>query len=90
MGAFNVEVILKFLPFSFTQCFILSRELKFRKLMFQCEVVDPVDVQAIATTVTRALGTYGTPALTEIISNCMAQDLSWKVKTSRLAQSIYN
>ena len=44
----------------------------------ECEVVDPVDVQAIATTVTRALGSYGTPAFTEIISNCMAQDLSWK------------
>ncbi|CAN6710691.1 unnamed protein product [Malus baccata var. baccata] len=43
-----------------------------------CEVVDPADAQAITTTVTRALGTYGTPAFTEIISNCMAQDLSWK------------
>ncbi|KAM2647761.1 hypothetical protein TB1_000974 [Malus domestica] len=44
----------------------------------ECEVVDPADAQAITTTVTRALGTYGTPAFTEIISNCMAQDLSWK------------
>ncbi|KAH0983573.1 hypothetical protein GBA52_010750 [Prunus armeniaca] len=35
----------------------------------ECEVVDPADVQAIATTVTRALGTYGTPAFTEIIGN---------------------
>lgn len=50
------------------------------KISFQCEVVDPADVQAIATTVTRALGTYGTPAFTEIIGNCMAQDFSWKVR----------
>lgn len=43
-----------------------------------CEAVDPADVAAIATTVKRALATYGTPALIEIIQNCMAQDLSWK------------
>lgn len=46
---------------------------------FQCEAVDPVDVTAIATTVQRALATYGTPAAKEMIQNCMAQDLSWKV-----------
>ncbi|XP_058201860.1 granule-bound starch synthase 1, chloroplastic/amyloplastic-like [Rhododendron vialii] len=43
-----------------------------------CEVVDPADVAAIATTVKRALATYSTPALIEMIQNCMAQDLSWK------------
>lgn len=43
-----------------------------------CEAVDPADVTAISTTVTRALATYGTPALEEMIQNCMAQDLSWK------------
>ena len=46
---------------------------------FQCEAVDPADVDAIAITVERALATYGTPALKEMIQNCMAQDLSWKV-----------
>lgn len=35
---------------------------------------------AIETTVKRVLATYGTPALKEIIQNCMAQDLSWKVR----------
>ncbi|KAL7221883.1 hypothetical protein ACSBR1_023763 [Camellia fascicularis] len=43
-----------------------------------CDAVDPADVDAVATTVTRALATYGTPALKEMIQNCMAQDLSWK------------
>lgn len=45
----------------------------------QCEAVDPADVTALATTVKRALPIYGTPALTEMIQNCMAQDFSWKV-----------
>ncbi|KAB2597907.1 granule-bound starch synthase 1 [Pyrus ussuriensis x Pyrus communis] len=44
----------------------------------ECEAVDPADAQAIATTITRALEAIGTPAFTEIIINCMAQDLSWK------------
>ncbi|XP_030460456.2 granule-bound starch synthase 1, chloroplastic/amyloplastic-like [Syzygium oleosum] len=44
----------------------------------ECETVDPADVAAIAKTVKRALATYGTPALKEMIGNCMAQDLSWK------------
>lgn len=48
-------------------------------MIFQCEVVDPVDVQAVATTVKRALATYGTLAFAEIIKNCMSQDFSWKV-----------
>ncbi|XP_077247493.1 granule-bound starch synthase 1, chloroplastic/amyloplastic-like [Tasmannia lanceolata] len=43
-----------------------------------CDVVDPADVTAVATTVEKALGVYGTPAFTEMIKNCMAQDLSWK------------
>ncbi|CAL9007577.1 unnamed protein product [Prunus brigantina] len=56
----------------------------------ECEVVDPADVQAIATTVTRALGTYGTPAFTEIIGNCMAQDLSWKGPAKKWEQVLLN
>ncbi|KAI3878315.1 hypothetical protein MKX03_021775 [Papaver bracteatum] len=44
----------------------------------ECEAIDPLDVTAIATTTKRALETYGTPALTEMIQNCMAQDFSWK------------
>lgn len=44
----------------------------------ECKTVDPADVMALATTVKRALTTYGTPALKEMIQNCMAQDLSWK------------
>ncbi|KAL4622062.1 hypothetical protein ACB092_06G269900 [Castanea dentata] len=44
----------------------------------ECEAVDPADVTAVATNVKRAIATYGTPAFTEIIQNCMAQDLSWK------------
>ncbi|KAF7148632.1 hypothetical protein RHSIM_Rhsim03G0214900 [Rhododendron simsii] len=44
----------------------------------ECETVDPADVKAVATTVKRALKTYGTPALAEMIQNCMAQELSWK------------
>ncbi|XP_057969694.1 granule-bound starch synthase 1, chloroplastic/amyloplastic [Malania oleifera] len=44
----------------------------------ECDEVDPADVTAVATTVRRALATYKTPALKEMIQNCMAQDLSWK------------
>ncbi|GAB2300802.1 hypothetical protein Dimus_034836 [Dionaea muscipula] len=44
----------------------------------ECDAVDPADVTALATAVKRALATYGTPALKEMIQNCMAQDLSWK------------
>ncbi|XXG76215.1 hypothetical protein AAC387_Pa08g0617 [Persea americana] len=43
-----------------------------------CEAVDPADVEAVAATIKRALNVYGTPAFTEMINNCMAQDLSWK------------
>lgn len=81
MGGFNVEV-----NKSISTLFFLHKNfstfvwVQVSKISFQCEVVDPADVQAIATTVTRALGTYGTPAFTEIIGNCMAQDLSWKVR----------
>ncbi|XP_068314801.1 granule-bound starch synthase 1, chloroplastic/amyloplastic-like [Pyrus communis] len=52
----------------------------------ECEAVDPADAQAIATTITRALGAIGTPAFTEIISNCMAQDLSWKGPANKWEQ----
>lgn len=41
---------------------------------------------AIVTTVMRALATYGTAALKEMIQNCMAQDLSWKVSTMMTAE----
>ncbi|GFY84020.1 UDP-Glycosyltransferase superfamily protein [Actinidia rufa] len=44
----------------------------------ECKTVDPADVKALATNVKRALKTYGTPALAEMVQNCMAQDLSWK------------
>lgn len=44
----------------------------------ECETVDPDDVDKLATTVNRALKTYGTQAMQEIIQNCMAQDFSWK------------
>ncbi|XP_022762172.1 granule-bound starch synthase 1, chloroplastic/amyloplastic-like [Durio zibethinus] len=43
-----------------------------------CDAVDPSDVDKVARTVKRALATYGTGALKEMIENCMAQDLSWK------------
>ncbi|KAI6706956.1 hypothetical protein NL676_009918 [Syzygium grande] len=43
-----------------------------------CDEVDPADVDSVARTVKRALATCGTAALKEMISNCMAQDLSWK------------
>ncbi|CAM8890176.1 unnamed protein product [Rhodiola kirilowii] len=44
----------------------------------ECDEIDPADVEAIYTTVKRALKAFGTPALTEMIRNGMAQDLSWK------------
>ena len=44
----------------------------------ECDAVDPVDVAAVATNVRRALEVYDTPAMTEMIQNCMAEDLSWK------------
>ncbi|XP_021757776.1 granule-bound starch synthase 1, chloroplastic/amyloplastic-like [Chenopodium quinoa] len=44
----------------------------------ECETIDSSDVAALATTVKRALKTYRTPAMKEMIQNCMAQDVSWK------------
>ncbi|XVF53188.1 hypothetical protein PTKIN_Ptkin05aG0080300 [Pterospermum kingtungense] len=44
----------------------------------ECDEVDPSDVMKVAKTIKRALATYGTQALKEMIQNCMAQDLSWK------------
>ncbi|KAG6428403.1 hypothetical protein SASPL_112654 [Salvia splendens] len=44
----------------------------------ECAAVDPDDVTKIVNTVGRALNVYGTPAFTEMINNCMSQDLSWK------------
>nr|AJG44453.1 granule-bound starch synthase [Lilium davidii var. unicolor] len=43
-----------------------------------CEAIDPVDVVATVKTVKKALKVYGTPAFSEMVQNCMAQDLSWK------------
>ncbi|KAK9145817.1 hypothetical protein Sjap_005720 [Stephania japonica] len=43
-----------------------------------CDVVDPADVEAVAKTVKRAIKVDGTPAIKEMIQNCMSQDLSWK------------
>ncbi|XP_021857321.2 granule-bound starch synthase 1, chloroplastic/amyloplastic [Spinacia oleracea] len=43
-----------------------------------CDMVDPTDLQAVVTTVKKAVATYGTPTLKEMILNCMAQDFSWK------------
>lgn len=45
----------------------------------QCETVDPVDVEALAATVKKAVTSYGSPAFSKMIKACMAQDLSWKV-----------
>lgn len=53
--------------------------MKYVSCQFQCDAVDPVDIDAVGRTVRRALATYGTPAIREMIQNCMAQDLSWKV-----------
>ncbi|XVF10285.1 hypothetical protein REPUB_Repub07fG0169600 [Reevesia pubescens] len=44
----------------------------------ECDAVDPSDVDKVAKGIKRALATYGTQALKEMIQNCMAQDLSWK------------
>ncbi|WRX18902.1 Glycosyl transferase [Theobroma cacao] len=44
----------------------------------ECDAVDPSDVDKVARSIKRALATYGTQALKEMIQNCMAQDLSWK------------
>lgn len=70
MGSFNVKVIL-FTQYDFS---VLSDP-----IWLQCETVDPDDAKALEMTVKRALKTYGTAALEEMIQNCMAQDLSWKV-----------
>lgn len=44
----------------------------------ECDCVDPADISAITKGVKRALATYGTSVLKEMIQNGMAQDLSWK------------
>lgn len=62
------------LALSFAVCFKIAILVR-----VQCAAVDPADVSKIAKTVGRALKVYGTPAFTEMINNCMSQDLSWKV-----------
>ncbi|XP_048558397.1 granule-bound starch synthase 1b, chloroplastic/amyloplastic isoform X2 [Triticum urartu] len=42
------------------------------------ETVDPADVAAVASNVTRALKQYKTLSFHAMVQNCMAQDLSWK------------
>ena len=54
-------------------------------MFLQCDAVDPSDVVKVARTVKKALATYGTGALKEMIQNCMAQDLSWKVSNNSLS-----
>ena len=54
-------------------------------IFLQCDAVDRSDVDKVAKTVKRALATYGTEALKEMIQNCMAQDLSWKVSNNSLS-----
>ncbi|XP_062233680.1 granule-bound starch synthase 1, chloroplastic/amyloplastic-like [Phragmites australis] len=48
------------------------------RLSVDCEVVEPADVQKVATTLKRAIKVVGTPVYEEMIKNCMIQDLSWK------------
>lgn len=48
------------------------------RLSVDCNVVEPGDVQKVATTLKRAIKVVGTPAYQEMVRNCMAQDLSWK------------
>ncbi|CAO2838515.1 unnamed protein product [Amaranthus hypochondriacus] len=43
-----------------------------------CDMVDPADISAVETTVHRALTTYNSPAMREMVINCMTQDFSWK------------
>ncbi|KAI3711498.1 hypothetical protein L2E82_41623 [Cichorium intybus] len=54
----------------------------------ECDTVDPVDVRALATTVTRALSVYGTPAFSEMIQNCMDQELSWKKPAKKWEEAL--
>ncbi|CAN1170787.1 Granule-bound starch synthase 1, chloroplastic/amyloplastic [Linum perenne] len=55
-----------------------------------CEEVDPADVNAVTRGVERAIESYGTPAMCEMIQNCMAQDLSWKVPAKRWEELLMN
>nr|QFR35751.1 granule-bound starch synthase I [Chandrasekharania keralensis] len=48
------------------------------RLSVDCNVVEPADVQKVASTVKRAIRVVGTPAYEEMAKNCMIQDLSWK------------
>ncbi|XP_043687732.1 granule-bound starch synthase 1, chloroplastic/amyloplastic-like [Telopea speciosissima] len=52
----------------------------------ECDAVDPADVTAVTTTIKRALRMCGTLALEEMITNCMAQDLSWKEPSKKWEQ----
>lgn len=55
-----------------------------------CDAIDPADVASVATTIKRALRTYGTPAIIEMIQSCMAQDLSWKVPSKLWEEVLLN
>lgn len=54
----------------------------------QCKVVKPADVKKVATTLKRAIKVVGTPAYEEMVRNCMALDLSWKVRTHKIDPQI--
>lgn len=56
----------------------------------KCEAVDPADVDAIVTTVKRATRIYETPAMAEMIQNCMAQDLSWKEPAKKWEKMMFS
>ena len=56
----------------------------------ECEDVDPDDVDKLAATVKRALKTYGTQAMKEIILNCMAQNFSWKKPAKLWEKALLN
>ncbi|KAL5068509.1 hypothetical protein RYX36_019396 [Vicia faba] len=55
-----------------------------------CEDVDPDDVDKLAATVKRALKTYGSQAMKEIILNCMAQNFSWKKPAKLWEKALLN
>jgi granule-bound starch synthase len=83
MGRLSVDVSDPSFFFSPRPQFILmqnQRRIHAYLLSFsQCDVVEPADVQKVATTLKRAIEVVGTPAHNEMIRNCMTQDLSWKV-----------
>ena len=62
----------------------------FDLLRGQCNVLEPSDVKKAATTLKRAIKVVGTPAYAEMVKNCMAQDLSWKVRNHRASNTYHS